>query len=277
MSSTDTKKGIIFYITKTLLIISIALSLFLSGILCYRVIIDPNFKIELNHIYLIGILFVTGILGDQLSDILRKIIQDKIDQYVKGEDWKKFIEDNIGPSLQKIKEGTNSALETQTKNLDESLKQLYEVLEKENIETVEDIKPEKVISDIDAVIVPASWSMEGNKQFKIYFCQKNRSFLTTKYIALYGDKKIQCVGQRNILSQPELDKKLQDLSLKKWLIEEMKVTPDTNYLDFYDISAEYESLHIEHKKSGPLVRKQIYSSLKKLKEAESTDKSTDKI
>ena len=264
MLATEKKNGIIFYITKTLLIISIALSLFLSGILCYRVIDDPNFKIEINHIYLIGILFVTGILGDQLSDILSKIIRDKIDQYVKGEDWKKFIEDNIEPSLQSIKEGIKSALETQTKNLDESLKQLYYEVEKEKVEAIADIS-------YNAVIVPASWSMQGNKKFKIYFCQKDRPFSEAKYIALYGDKMIQCVGQRNILSQEELNKKIQDSSLKKWLVEEMGITPDINYLDFYDISTDYKELQIEHKKPGPLVRKQIYSSFEKLITAKSTE------
>lgn len=268
MLATEKKNGIIFYITKTLLIISIALSLFLSGILCFRVIVDPNFKIDLNHIYLIGILFVTGILGDQLSDILSKVIRDKIDQYVKGEDWKKIVENNIGEHSESLKKGLNSVFNEAYKRLEGELKELYKLIDKAKVGIEEELKEE---TSSDTVIVPASWSMLGNKKFKIYFCQKDRTFSSAKYIALYGDKIIQCIGQRQLLSQEELNKKIQDSSLKKWLVEEMGITPDINYLDFYDISNDYRELQIEHKKDGPLVRKQIYSSFEKLNTAKTTE------
>lgn len=258
MSSTETKNGIFFYITKTLLIISIALSLFLSGILCYRVIVDPNFKIELNHIYLIGILFVTGILGDQLSDILNKVISTKLDKYLQSDDWKQFVRDNIEPIIanNKIIQGIKENIKIT--NLEDSAMDENSVVESQSV-----IK--------DAVIVPASWSMIGNKNFKIYFCQKDRSFGDAKYIALYADKMIQCIGQRRKLSQIELDKKLQDSTVKKWLLEEMDIIPDVNLTDFYDISNDYRLLQIAHNKSGPLVRKQIYSSFETLKKAKSTE------
>lgn len=258
MLATEKKNGIIFYITKTLLIISIALSLALSAILCYRVFVDPNFKIDLNHIYLIGILFVTGILGEQLSEILKKVISTKLDKYLQSDDWKQFVRDNIDPII-----ADNKII----KEIKENIK--VTTLEDGSVDENPVVDSQPVIKD--TVIVPASWSMTGNRNFKIYFCQKDRSFGDAKYIALYGDKMIQCIGQRRKLTQIELGKKLQDDSaLQKWLIEEMGITPDVSFLDFYDISSNYKELKIAHEASGPLVRKQIYSSLEKLNKAKTT-------
>ncbi|PJZ95016.1 hypothetical protein CH358_19320 [Leptospira meyeri] len=240
--------------------------------------------------YFTGGLLLFGLLGDQIIGLFSKIVKSRIDSFLKQDDGKSLIDEQIKETIKKqfhenpLQDNITLAIKEQFSNTefkellikviteDDKFKEfILDGFASNNNPMIENTISKTDISiHYNTVIVPVGWSIDWNLKYKIYFCQKGRTFRQSQYIALYARRTIHYISKRIPISSEEIKKKaLADTEFNLSLIK-MKIDLINDDLDFYDLSEDGQILNIHH--SGPiaLTMNQIYSSRDSLIRASNT-------
>ena len=276
--------GILF----TFSTITLGSAALLSLKLVYIFFINPMIEIPKNNLYFVAGLFLVGISGSFIRNVLERVFSKKINQYLENEDTKEIFDKMLKTELSK-KEQINLILENiefqkyiSIVNKIDANSELSEI--SKNFEIKKELFPlnnnllktHKTVSnkELDTVVVPAGWSMDFNRRYLLYFCQHGRTFKSTQFMAFYANKKIQFVARYSKISQEDIKKILADnVEIKAFLDD--NAPENTKLLDFYklDVSDIQDSgvLSIPHNLPSALVQNRIYTNFNSLLSAQTSN------
>ncbi|TGM41702.1 hypothetical protein EHQ92_18055 [Leptospira biflexa] len=254
----------ILRISKGFSLISFGLGILLATNSAYKIIWKNEDINSINNIYIIFGLLLVGTIGSILFELFQNILKQKTEEFLNSIEGKEFIDNEI----KKILLNSNEFEKLIIENTNLISKIQHSIGFEDNQET-----SFYSSNTFDTVIVPAGWSYEWNMKYKLYFCQKGRSFQDVKYLAIYAHRRIWYVGHKTgPLAQNELNKYLENEEFK---LSIQKFNLNLEELDFYKIEStgikNDGKLNIEHTKRYALVLNQIYTNFQSLLEAKTTD------